>query len=209
MNEPGPENGGGSLLLADDDLTCPADHGNPPDREGYKVRCSPNGEMALICERRPPRIGPARHSVAGPGRVPNLPAPRRGAEESGIPVMFLGGLDEAEDKVKGFAAGGVDDVTKPVSKRGIVGPGGNAFVPQTHAGAARCKMRDWHRGWQPDRAKEALRRAHDELEKRVKERTAELASAQSSSRSVSRKLSSLKATGERKDLPPGGNETPG
>ena len=30
-----------------------------------------------------------------------------------IPVIFVSGLDEVVDKVKGFAAGGVDYITKP------------------------------------------------------------------------------------------------
>jgi formate hydrogenlyase transcriptional activator len=82
---------------------------------------------------------------------------KEGQKTSDIPVIFISALDEVVDKVKGFAAGGVDYITKPFQSEELL-----ARV-ETHLDLKRTK--------------EALQQAHDELDEKVKERTADLAKA--------------------------------
>ncbi|WP_437995866.1 response regulator [Sorangium sp. So ce185] len=72
-----------------------------------------------------------------------------------IPVLFMTGLTDTTDKVKGFEVGGVDYLTKPIQNEELL-----ARVT-THL-ALRALQR-------------ALQRANSDLERRVAERTAELA----------------------------------
>jgi DNA-binding response OmpR family regulator len=81
---------------------------------GYKVRPVPSGKMALLTAR----IGPPdlilldinMPEMNGYEVCEHLKADDRLA---GIPVIFISALTEQMDKVKAFAIGGVDYVTKP------------------------------------------------------------------------------------------------
>jgi DNA-binding NtrC family response regulator len=156
MGEAGPEKGKGNILIVDDDLDTRQTMEAFLSREGYEVRCAPNGETALIFAREdPPEL------VLLDVRLPDLDGfqiCRRLREGSGtgrIPVIFISALNEMVDKVKGFAAGGMDYVTKPFQSEELL-----ARI-ETHLDLKR--------------AKEALQKAHDNLEARVQERTADLA----------------------------------
>jgi two-component system sensor histidine kinase ChiS len=72
-----------------------------------------------------------------------------------IPVIFMTGLTDTTDKVKGFEAGGVDYVTKPIQHEELL---------------ARLTTHLSLRALQ-----QALQQANSDLERRVAERTAELA----------------------------------
>ncbi len=81
-------------------------------REGYEVRCASNGETALILEDSPDLI-------LLDNRLPDMDrfgVCRRLWEDFRTdrnPVIFISGLGEVVDKVKGFATGGVDYSSKP------------------------------------------------------------------------------------------------
>jgi formate hydrogenlyase transcriptional activator len=114
MNRARVERGKGSLLVVDDDLTVRQTMEAFLTREGYKVRCAPKGEMALMfANEDPPEL------VLLDIRMPDMDGfqvcrrLKEGQKTSDIPVIFISALDEVVDKVKGFAAGGVDYVTKP------------------------------------------------------------------------------------------------
>ncbi|HYA13462.1 MAG TPA: PAS domain S-box protein [Syntrophales bacterium] len=98
-------------------------------------------------------------------------------ETRDVPVIFLTVKDEMEDILKGYEAGAVDYVTKPFNSAELL-----ARI-RTHAELkkkrgneknliSKLKAALAERG----RAEEALQRAHDNLERLVEERTAELLS---------------------------------
>ncbi|NER38006.1 MAG: response regulator [Oscillatoria sp. SIO1A7] len=82
--------------------------------QGYEVRKAINGKMALIAvQADPPEL--ILLDIMMPGMngyqvCEKLKASKKTAE---IPVIFLSALDDANDKVKAFAVGGVDYITKP------------------------------------------------------------------------------------------------
>ncbi|MEG5064512.1 response regulator [Microcoleus sp. B3-A4] len=82
--------------------------------KGYKVRGVINGEMALKAARSTPPdlilLDITMPQMNGYEVCQHLKADGR---TSGIPVIFLSALDQVLDKVKAFAVGGVDYITKP------------------------------------------------------------------------------------------------
>lgn len=88
---------------------------------GYKVRSAPDGKLALrAVERAPPDLvllDINMPELDGYETCRRLRADERFAD---IPVIFLSALTEAEDKVKAFAAGGLDYVTKPFHAQEIM-----------------------------------------------------------------------------------------
>jgi PAS domain S-box-containing protein len=114
MDKVQPETVKGNLLIVDDDLNVRQTMEAFLTREGYEVRCAPNGEMALMfAHEDPPEL------ILLDIRLPDLDGfqvCRRLKEDEktrDIPVIFISALDEVVEKVKGFAAGGLDYVTKP------------------------------------------------------------------------------------------------
>ncbi|HVU18137.1 MAG TPA: hybrid sensor histidine kinase/response regulator [Candidatus Didemnitutus sp.] len=82
--------------------------------QGWKVRPVPSGEMALrAVNASPPDLillditMPGMDGFEVSRQLKNNPATRS------IPIIFISALDETEQKVRAFAAGGVDYVTKP------------------------------------------------------------------------------------------------
>jgi DNA-binding NtrC family response regulator len=156
MDNARPEKAEGNLLVVDDDLLMRQTLEALLAGEGYEVRCAPSGGMALMfAGEDPPEL------ILLDIRLPDMDGfevcrrlredPRTGR----IPVIFISGLDEVVDKVKGFAAGGVDYITKPFQGEDVLVRVG------LHLDLKRTK--------------EALQRTNDELEERVKTRTADLA----------------------------------
>jgi phosphoserine phosphatase RsbU/P len=81
---------------------------------GYKVRPVPSGELALLAARKdPPDL--ILLDINMPEMNGYEVCQHLKAEETlrGIPVIFISALNENLDKVKAFAIGGVDYITKP------------------------------------------------------------------------------------------------
>ncbi len=103
-----------SILVVDD---TPANlqvlAGMLKDR-GYKVRPVPSGKLALLAAGRDPPdlilLDINMPEMNGYEVCEHLKADER---LRGIPVMFISALTEQLDKVKAFAIGGVDYITKP------------------------------------------------------------------------------------------------
>jgi putative two-component system response regulator len=82
--------------------------------QGYKPRAAKSGTLALqAAENDPPDL--ILLDIMMPGMDGHEVCRRLKANEKlkDIPVIFLSALDDTEDKVKAFAAGCVDYVTKP------------------------------------------------------------------------------------------------
>jgi formate hydrogenlyase transcriptional activator len=169
----------GNLLLVDDDLPTVQTMEAFLTRHGYKVRCALDGHTALMfAHEDPPEL------ILLDIRLPDMDGfevCRRLTEDQKtdrVPVIFLSALDEMGDKVKGFVAGGRDYITKPYQAIEVL-----ARV-ETHLALSRLQKQVEARNAQFEeeilktmRAEQALRKTHDELEERVKERTADLAVA--------------------------------
>jgi DNA-binding NtrC family response regulator len=104
----------GSLLVVDDDLGARQTLSALLSQEGYETRYAPDGKTALMfAEADPPEL------ILLDVRLPDLDGFEicrrlKESEKTGlIPVVFLSGLDDLADKIRGFESGGVDYITKP------------------------------------------------------------------------------------------------
>jgi signal transduction histidine kinase len=171
---PGPESY--VLLIVDDQPANLAVAIDLLERRGFQVAIARSGEDAL-----------ARAKLVEPDlilldilmpQMDGLETCRRlkAAESTkGIPVIFMTALAEAADKVAGFEAGGVDYVTKPFDLDEVMARVNTHLA--MHAMRKRIEAQNarlQHEIAVREQFEDALRLAHNELEKRVAERTIEL-----------------------------------
>ena len=90
-------------------------------RRGYEVRQALNGMIALraIEIQRPDIVlldimMPQIDGYEVCKQIKNNP------ETADIPVIFLSALDEVQNKIKGFASGGADYITKPFQAEEVI-----------------------------------------------------------------------------------------
>jgi len=117
LNPQKPKGGAGqpaSILVVDD---TPANlqvlAGMLKDR-GYKVRPVPSGKLALLAARRdPPDLILLDINMPEMNGYEVCERLKADDQLQGIPIIFISALTEPLDKVKAFAIGGVDYLTKP------------------------------------------------------------------------------------------------
>ena len=145
----------GDLLIVDDTPNNLRFLSAALNEQGHKVRSAIDGQMALTVARAamPDLIllDIKMPQMDGYEVCQRLKADQKTRE---IPVIFLSALDEVLDKVKAFAVGGVDYITKPFQLEEVLARVENQLTIQA--------------------AKTEIRQLNAELEQRVIQRTVEL-----------------------------------
>src|SRR6476620_7648707 len=111
--EPAAQHAASILIVDDTPANLQVLAGMLKDR-GYKVRPVPGGKLALLAARRdPPDL--ILLDINMPEMNGYEVCEHLKSDESlkGIPVIFISALTDQLDKVKAFATGGVDYITKP------------------------------------------------------------------------------------------------
>lgn len=174
----------GSILIVDDVPSNLRDLSMILSRHGYEVRSAQDGVTALqFCAESLPDL--ILLDVRMPGMDGYEVCQRLKQDEAtlNIPVIFLSAQSELGDIIRGFKAGGVDYISKPMQVLEVL-----ARV-QTHLALHNLQQRLsvqnarlQHEIAIRQQAEAALQQANDALEIRVAERTAELAQANASLR---------------------------
>jgi len=183
----------GDILVVDDTLPNLRALSAMLTEQGYKVRGARDGPTALmIAEGKPPDLILLDIRMPGMDGYQVCRQLKGQAETRDIPVIFISALDEVTDKVKGFEAGGVDYITKPFQLEEVSArvqahlslrdlqrqlEVRNAQLQSEVAERKRAERGQKEALAETLQATRALQKAHDELEQRVEERTAELAQA--------------------------------
>jgi signal transduction histidine kinase len=111
----------GHLLIVDDDLLLRQAMDAFLTREGYKIRCAPNGQMALtFAGEDPPDLILLDIQLPDMDGFQVCRRLKGDPQTSNIPVIFISGLEEVADKIKGFEAGGVDYITKSFQRQELL-----------------------------------------------------------------------------------------
>ncbi|MBN1179397.1 MAG: response regulator [Anaerolineae bacterium] len=114
MTEPQPDTFKGNILVVDDTPANLRFLSQMLSEQGYKVRPTRSGQLALDAVR-----AAAPDLVLLDVKMPELDGYevcarlKSDPHTRDIPVIFISAMDEVEDKIKAFDAGGVDYVTKP------------------------------------------------------------------------------------------------
>jgi putative two-component system response regulator len=139
---------------------------------GYTVRQAPSGELALwTAQISPPEIILLDVRMPGMSGMDVCRQLKANPVTADVPVIFLSALNESVDKVHGLALGAVDYITKPYQPEEVL-----ARV-NTHITLARYRK--------------ALEAERANLEKHVRERTADLEAVAESLRARERETSDL------------------
>jgi len=134
-------------------------------KDEYAIVAAVNGEKALKLASAYPRPEIILLDIMMPGMDGFEVCERlKAAEETReVPVIFLSSLDDTVNKVKGFAVGAVDYISKPFQPQEVL------VRVNTHLTLSRLKQSLAEKNME-------LRAYNEHLEERVRERTAELAS---------------------------------
>jgi diguanylate cyclase (GGDEF)-like protein len=125
---------------------------------GHQVRCAKNGAMALrAAGNAPPDLILLDIKMPDMDGYQVCTQLKANPQTCDIPVIFVSAQDDVLDKVKAFAVGGVDYITKPFQIEEVLARVQNQLVLQA--------------------AKAEIKTLNAELELRVQQRTAELAAA--------------------------------
>jgi PAS domain S-box-containing protein len=144
--------------------------------QGYAVRALDDGHMAMTSAQKvPPDLFLLDIMMPGMTGYALCESLKRDERMRDIPVIFISALDEVLDKVRAFSIGGVDFITKPFQVDEVLSR------VATHLSLQQMQQRLQEQNIQlqqeiAERAQveEALRAAHNQLEMRVQQRTAEL-----------------------------------
>jgi diguanylate cyclase (GGDEF)-like protein len=123
--------------------------------KGYQVRCAKNGTMALItAKKNPPQLILLDIKMPDMDGYQVCEKLKEDELTRDIPIIFLSAFDDVLDKVKAFAVGGVDYITKPFQAEEVI-------VRIQHQLALQA-------------AKAEIAELNTQLEQKVQQRTAQL-----------------------------------
>ncbi|MCK9543051.1 MAG: phosphate regulon transcriptional regulator PhoB [Novosphingobium sp.] len=110
-----------SILVVEDDTALSELLAWNLDAEGYEVRCTPDGEEALVMVRE--QLPDAIILDWMIEEVPGIEVCRRlrkDKDTARVPIIMLTARGEEEDRIRGFKTGADDYVTKPFSPRELL-----------------------------------------------------------------------------------------
>ena len=137
--------------------------------EGYIVRPALSGEIALrAVESDIPDLILLDIMMPGMDGYEVCEKLKSNEKTRDVPIIFISALNKTEDKVKGFETGGVDYISKPFHTEEVL-----ARV-KTHMTLRNMHIQLQNEIKERKLAEKALQKAHDELEERVEDRTAQL-----------------------------------
>ncbi|MDI6695005.1 MAG: diguanylate cyclase [Anaerolineales bacterium] len=114
MNKPSPQAHKADILVVDDTPENLRVLSHMLSHYGYKVRAVTEGALAItIAQTAPPDLIMLDVNMPGMDGYETCQQLKADERTRSIPVIFISALGEVEDKVKAFAVGGVDYVTKP------------------------------------------------------------------------------------------------
>ncbi|GAP94217.1 ATP-binding response regulator [Leptolyngbya sp. NIES-2104] len=104
----------GDILIVDDTLDNLRLLSAMLAEQGYEVRSVVNGSTALMgIQAQPPDLVLLDITMPGMDGYEVCQRLRENSETQEIPVIFISALNEAIDKIRAFAVGGADFITKP------------------------------------------------------------------------------------------------
>lgn len=90
-------------------------------QKGYRVRPSDSGELAIASvQRKRPDLILLDVRMSGMDGFETCRQLKSNPETQDVPVIFITALDDTNDKVLGFRAGGVDFITKPYQEEEVL-----------------------------------------------------------------------------------------
>jgi len=111
----------GNLLVVDDNPNNLRLLASMLTDKGFKVRSVINGTMALTAVKTaPPDLILLDINMPGMNGYQVCEILKQDETSAEIPVIFISALDELQDKVKAFEAGGVDYITKPFQLKEVM-----------------------------------------------------------------------------------------
>ncbi|MDM8546589.1 two-component system response regulator [Candidatus Venteria ishoeyi] len=110
-----------SILVVDDTPANLALLENILSKEAYKVRVSPDGALAVrSVQSKAPDLILLDIRMPGMDGYEVCAQLKKNPQTCDIPVIFISALQETDDKIRAFAAGGVDYVTKPFQSEEVL-----------------------------------------------------------------------------------------
>ena len=109
------------ILIVDDEMPNLKLLSELLDREGYQVRPANKPQLAIDSALgQPPKL------ILLDVRMPDMDGYevckrlKQNARTSDIPIIFISALQDVQDRIRGFEAGGVDFITKPFQEEEVL-----------------------------------------------------------------------------------------
>src|SRR5919199_5007769 len=189
MNSNKTEADKGYILIVDDTPENLQVLSNTLSKQGYKVRCVVTGQMAIRAARSAsPDLILLDIRMLDMDGYDVCEQLKQDAQTSQIPVIFLSALDEALDKVRAFAVGAADYITKPFQIQEVLArvehqltirkltkqlQAQNQQLQQEIETRKQSETQLQREVTERQRAEQALRKAYKALEAKIEEQLAE------------------------------------